>query len=87
MQDIRNCNQNMYLLARSPYHFPPTPHQSAASTKRAVSCIRRTRNAEHIGIGSVQTHSRDHMFKPIRRMQRRLPRMAILSVKITCGNT
>lgn len=47
----------------------------------------RTRNAKHIGIGPVQAHIRDHMIKPIRHMQRRLPWMTILSVKITCGNT
>lgn len=88
MQDIRNCNQNMYLLARSPYRFPPlAPYQATASTKRAVSCIRLTLNAKHIGIGPTQAHGSDHMIKLNRRMQRRLPWMTILSVKITCGNT
>lgn len=61
------------------------PSRSVDKARR--SYIRRTRNAKHIDIGPTQAHSRDHMTKPIRRRQRRLPWMAILSVKITCGNT
>lgn len=65
----------------------PTSYQTAASTMHAAIHIKRTRNAKHIGIGPTQAHSRDRMTKPILRTQRRLPWMAILSVKITCGNT